>query len=116
MSDPIAPDETEVSWRAVAAHSPVIAAEGGEIGRVLEVAALPEEDIFHGIVFQHHGRGRTYLAPADAVARITTAAVYLRANAAQAEDFEEFRELHVERLGLTGLFRWKHLGWKKSPE
>jgi hypothetical protein len=116
MSEPTDPDETEVSWRAVAAHSPVISADGVEIGRVLEVAALPEEDIFHGIVFQHHGRGRTYLAPANTVARITSKAVYLRANAAQADEFDEFHELHVERLGLTGLFRWKHLGWKKAPE
>ena len=116
MTDSMDPNETEVSWRAVVAHSPVVSAEGTDIGQVLEVAALPEEDIFHGIVFQHHGRGRTYLAPADLVARITTKAVYLRANAAQADEFEEFHELHVERLGLTGLFRWKHLGWKKASE
>ncbi len=101
---------------AVPAHSPVYASDGAEVGRVLEVAALPSEDIFHGIVFQHHARGRTYLAPADGVARITARGVYLTADSAQAEQLEEFHQMHIERLGLTGIFRWKHVSWKDSPE
>jgi hypothetical protein len=101
---------------AVVAHAPVYASDGVEVGRVLEVAALPEEDIFHGIVFQHHARGRTFLAPADTVARITERGVYLAGDSAAAEQFEEFHQLHIERLGLTGIFRWKHLGWKDSSE
>jgi hypothetical protein len=86
------------------------------VGKVLEVAALPKEDIFHGIVFQHHGRGRTYMAPASDVARITATGVYLGVDAAAAEQFEEFQEMHIERLGLTGIFRWKHTTWKDSSE
>ena len=101
---------------AVPAHAPVYATDGVEVGRVLEVAALPKEDIFHGIVFQHHGRGEQYLAPADSVARITQKGVYLTADSAAAEQFEEFHQLHIERLGLTGIFRWKHVGWKDSSE
>jgi hypothetical protein len=108
--------EDEVSWRAIVAHSPVIASDGTEIGRVLEVAALVEEDIFHGIVFQHHGRGRTYLAPADDVSRITERAVYLGVDQGHAESYPEFHEENIERLGVKGLFFWKHLGWKRSSE
>jgi hypothetical protein len=116
MTDPAADQEPAISWMAVAAHAPVFASDGVEVGRVLEVAALPKEDIFHGIVFQHHGRGRTYLAPADTVARITAKGVYLSADSAAADQFEEFHQLHIERLGLTGIFRWKHTTWKDSSE
>jgi hypothetical protein len=108
--------EPAISWMAVPAHAPVFASDGSEVGKVLEVAALPKEDIFHGIVFQHHGRGRTYLAPAVDVARITATGVYLGVDAAAAEQFEEFQQTHIERLGLTGIFRWKHFTWKDSSE
>jgi hypothetical protein len=108
--------EQQVSWMAVAAHLPVKASDGTEIGHVLEVAALPSEDIFHGIVFHHRAAGRTYLAPASDVARITDRAVYLTVDAATAERYEEFHELHVKRLGLRGILNWKHMGWKDSSE
>jgi hypothetical protein len=108
--------EQQVSWMAVAAHLPVKASDGAEVGHVLEVAALPSEDIFHGIVFQHRSRGRTYLAPASDVARITDRAVYLTVDAATAENYEEFHQLHVSRLGLRGMLNWKHMGWKDSSE
>jgi hypothetical protein len=83
---------------------------------VLDVAALRDEDIFHGIVFHHHVLGRTYLAPAADVARITDRAAYLSVPAATAEGYEEFHEMKVRHLGLRGILGWKHLGWKKSPE
>ena len=98
----------------VPAHAPVIASDGQEVGHVLDVAALPEEDIFHGVVFRHSAHGRTHLAPAADVARITTRAVYLSIDSTRAGAYEEFHELHVKRLGLRGMFRWKHLGWKDS--
>ena len=116
MTDPAADQEPTISWLAVPAHAPVYASDGIDVGRVLEVAALPQEDIFHGIVFQHHGRGRTYLAPAVSVARITQKGVYLTADSAGAEEFEEFHQLHIERLGLKGILRWKHVTWKDSSE
>ena len=108
--------EEQVSWMAVGAHLPVIASDGEEVGHVLEVAALPEEDIFHGIVFSHRLRGRTHLAPAADVARITTKAVYLSVDSAAAEGYEEFHQLHISRLGLRGILNWKHMGWKDSAE
>jgi hypothetical protein len=108
--------ETQVSWLDVGERLPVVDRDGKEVGHVLEVAALPAEDIFHGIVFQHHVRGRTYLAPASDVARITDRAVYLSVDADAADAYEEFHQLHVSRLGLRGIFHWKHMGWTESPE
>jgi hypothetical protein len=108
--------ETVISWRAVGAHAKVIASDGVEVGHVTEVAALAEEDIFHGVVFVHHLLGHHFLAPASDIDRITERAVYLKSTSKAAESYEPFHELHVKRLGLSGLFRWKHLGWKDSPE
>jgi hypothetical protein len=80
------------------------------------VAALPEEDIFHGVVFTHHLLGHNIMAPASDIDRITERAVYLKSTSQAAEEYERFHEMHVKRLGLTGLFRWKHLGWKDFSE
>ena len=101
---------------AVAAHLPVVASDGREVGHVIEVAALPQEDIFHGIVFSHHAGGRTHLAPASDIARITNRAVHLTVDSAAAEAYEEFHQLHISRLGLRGVLNWKHMGWKDSSE
>ena len=108
--------EQQVSWLDVPAHAPVIASDGTEVGHVLEVAALVNEDIFHGIVFAHSGHGHPCLAPASDIARITDRAVYLSVDTAAADGYGEFQQLHVSRLGLRGISRWKHLGWKDSSE
>ena len=108
--------ETVISWRAIGAHSPVMASDGVEVGHVSEVAALPEEDIFHGVVFKHHLLGHDFLVPASDIDRITEKAVYLRSTSQAAESYERFHEMHIKRLGLSGLFRWRHLGWKDSSE
>jgi hypothetical protein len=108
--------ETVISWRGIGAHSPVVASDGVEVGHVSEVAALPEEDIFHGVVFTHHVLGHHFLAPAADIERITERAVYLKSSSEAAEAYERFHEMHIKRLGVSGLFGWKHLGWKDSPE
>jgi hypothetical protein len=108
--------ETVISWRSIGAHSPVVASDGVEVGHVTEVAALPEEDIFHGVVFTHHMLGHHVLAPASDVDRITERALYLKSTSQAAMKYDRFHEMHIKRLGLSGLFRWKHLGWKDSSE
>jgi len=108
--------EEETSWLEVPAHAPVVASDGKQVGRVVDVAALEAEDIFHGIVFEP-GRLKAHrLAPAADVARITTKAVYLSVDSGAADRYGEFHQLHVSRLGLRGIFGWKHLGWKDSSE
>ena len=108
--------EEQIAWTAVTTGEAVVASDGSNIGKVVEVAALANEDIFHGIVFEHAHRRKHYLAPAADVERITTLAVHLSVDQAASDRYEEFEQLHVSRLGLTGLFRWKHFGWKDSNE
>ena len=109
-------NEVEVSWRAIGAHAPVIASGGDEVGHVLDVASLPSEDIFHGVVFRHHLTDTPRMASASSVQRITNRAIYLSVDSAEAAGFEAFHTQHVERLGLVGHFFWKHLGWRETRE
>jgi len=109
-------EETEVSWEAVTAHIPVETLDGKDIGKVVEVAGLIDQDIFHGIVFAHHTLGHNLLAPADNVTRITDRAVYLNCDDSAAQAFEQFTPMKIETLGVRGIFKWKHLGWTKSDK
>jgi uncharacterized protein YrrD len=108
--------EEQIAWTAVKTGEAVVTSDGANIGKVVEVAALAREDIFHGIVFDHAHHHKHYLAPAADIERITTEAVHLSVDSAKAGEYEEFEQLHVSRLGLTGLFRWKHFAWKDSDE
>ena len=109
-------EEKVVSWRAIVAHIPVISSDNKPVGTVVDVAALPDEDIFHGIVYRHHLTDQTHLAPRDDIDRITPDAIYLGVTAEVANGYEPFHQMHVERLGTKGLFFWKHTGWKESKE
>ena len=109
-------EETVVAWTAISANCPVIASDGQEVGKVTEVAALHKEDIFHGVVFRNGLLGKHVLAPAADIDRVTDRAVYLTTTSEAAGNYPEFRELEVDRLGVSGLFFWKHLGWKKSGD
>lgn len=109
--------EDVISWHEVGEHAPVIAHDGVEIGKVVDVAALEAEDIFHGIVYKTGGAGlKHFLVPAADIDRITTRAVYLKTDGADAARYEEFQPLHIQRVGLRGLFGWKHYHWTDSPE
>jgi uncharacterized protein YrrD len=108
--------EEQIAWTAVKTGEAVLTNDGTNIGKVVEVAALASEDIFHGIVFEHAHHHKHYLAPAADVKLITTEAVHLSVDGAAADKYEEFEQLHVSRLGLSGIFHWKHVGWKDSNE
>jgi hypothetical protein len=108
--------EEQIAWTAVKTGEAVVASDGTNIGKVVEVAALAREDIFHGIVFEHAHQHKHYLAPAADIDRITTDAVHLNIDSQKASQYEEFQQLHVSTLGVRGIFRWKHFGWKDSDE
>ena len=47
---------------------------------------------------------------------ITPDAIHLSVDSEKSRSYEAFHAMHVERLGLKGLFFWKHTGWKDSSE
>jgi len=108
--------EQQIAWTGLKTGEAVITSDGVDIGRVVEVAALAQEDIFHGVVFEHARLRKHYLAPATDIARITADAVHLSIDSEKTGQYEEFQQLHVSQLGLRGVFLWKHFGWKDSDE
>jgi hypothetical protein len=45
-----------------------------------------------------------------------TRVVALSIDSAAVDEAEPFQQEHISRLGLRGISRWKHLGWRHSPE
>jgi len=82
----------------------------------VDVAAMEDEDIFHGIVFTHSARGIHMLAPAKDIALITRTAVHLSVTLAETGSYQPFQELDIERLGIKGLFKWKHVAWRRDRQ
>ena len=63
---------------------PVYASDGTEVGKVHHVVAVPERDIFHGLVITT-GVMKHRFVPAEAVASLHEHGVDLRIDAAEAE-------------------------------
>jgi sporulation protein YlmC with PRC-barrel domain len=75
------------SYLALATGVPVLTSDGREIGTVAHVLAMPEEDIFDGLVIQTD-RGPRF-ADAVVVDQIHERGVTLRIDAAQAARLDE---------------------------
>jgi hypothetical protein len=76
-----------IAYQVLDEGVPVYAAEGGQVGTVDHVIAVPAQDIFHGIVLRLAG-GRWFVA-ADQVASLHQRGVDLRISAAAAAELPE---------------------------
>lgn len=81
-------DERPISWMALADGTPVIASDGSEVGKVTEVVADRDKDIFSGVNFKHGIFGSEHFAPADTISEITAEEVRLSLSAAEAQALE----------------------------
>ena len=63
---------------------PVLASDGEEVGTVAIVLSAPEEDVFHGLLINTHGRDIRFVEAAD-VASIHEHGVDLRIDAASTQ-------------------------------
>jgi uncharacterized protein YrrD len=70
-------EETPIAWPALTPGTDVIASDGTEVGKVTDVIADREKDIFSGISFKSGLLEREQFAPADRIDAITTDAVRL---------------------------------------
>lgn len=84
------PDDP-VAWGYVTADTPVLAPDGSEVGRVVEMLGTETEGIFHGVAVSPRGGGSTRVVPADAVTRLTPAAVEIAYDADRLAAAEEHR-------------------------
>ena len=83
------PDDP-VAWGYVTADTLVLGSDGAELGRVVEMLGTETEGIFHGVAVSPRGGGPTRVVPADAVARLTPAAVEIEYDADRLADAEEY--------------------------
>jgi hypothetical protein len=106
--------EQPVSWRAVPADVPVRSADGAEVGKLYDIMASTEEDIFHGIVVRLAAGKRDVFLSVDNVTLLTASHVEVNLTAAEVRGLPAHREEHVFRLGLTGLR--KRVGWVEEKD
>jgi hypothetical protein len=82
--------ETPIAWPALAPGTDVIASDGTDIGKVTDVIADREKDIFSGISFRSGILDQERFAPADQIDEITTVAVRLRLDPEAVADLEPY--------------------------
>ena len=105
-------ERPQVSWKAIERDAVVLAADGAEAGKVVEVAGDSDADIFNGIVVTTGILDARHYLPAERVTGIWPDRVQVDATKAEIEELEEYEEPVAERLAsredlltrLRGLF------------
>lgn len=92
-------EEYEISWLALKPGTPVITADGKDIGKVTHVLGDVSKDIFDGIGYRTHLLGAQEMLPQRAIARITTKRVELNIGEdeakAESQRYQEEQEFRV---------------------
>lgn len=83
-------DETAIAWPALEAGTPIYSAENEEIGRVEEVIADRQKDIFSGVTFRTGVTASTRFIPADRIESLSNEAVRTTLAAADAGSLEPY--------------------------
>ena len=78
--------EQPIAWNALSPGTSILTSDGEELGRVHEVIADRQQDIFSGITFSDGVLGGDRFVPAELIDRITTEQVTLTASASEAKD------------------------------
>jgi uncharacterized protein YrrD len=74
-----------IAWMALASGTPIVTADGTELGRVDEVIADRQKDIFSGITFSDGVLSGDRFVPAASIESITTDEVRLSVSSEEAE-------------------------------
>jgi len=86
MSD----QEAQVSWLALEEGIPVYAEGGEEIGKVAEIVADAQKDIFSGIAFKTGLLSHRRYAPAAVIGSLTAKGVHLNVAESEAHELEPY--------------------------
>jgi uncharacterized protein YrrD len=77
--------DSPIAWTALEKGTLILAADGTELGKVADVIADEQKDIFSGLTLNPGLFKEERFIPADLIDRITSEAVHLNISAAQAE-------------------------------
>lgn len=83
-------DAAPIAWRVLEKGAPVFAASGDEIGKVSEVVADDQKDIFSGVAFRPGLFSSQRFIPADLIDSLTDEGVYLTISESQADELEDY--------------------------
>ena len=86
----MAREETPIAWMALRKGHPVTGSDGEPVGKLSEVVADQQKDIFSGIAFRHGILDHERFAPADLIETITSESVQLRISADEAATLEQY--------------------------
>lgn len=83
-------DDRPIAWLALEAGTPIVSSDGEQVGKVAEVIADREKDIFSGITFKPGLLDSAVFVPADKIGDLTDASVKISLSAAEAEQLEPY--------------------------
>jgi uncharacterized protein YrrD len=88
---------THVSWMALERDARVLAVDGSDVGKVVEVAGDAEADIFNGLVVSTGPLQTNRYLPAERVTAIWSDRVQVDATREQVEALPEYEQPVAER-------------------
>lgn len=83
-------DDTPIAWLALEGGTPIVSSDGEQVGKVGEVIADREKDIFSGITFKPGLLDSAVFVPADKIGDLTAAEVRLTISASDAAQLEAY--------------------------
>ena len=81
-------EDRSIAWLALENGTPIVSVDGEQVGKVAEVVADREKDIFSGITFKPGLLDSAVFVPADQIGDLTATEVRLTISAADAGKLE----------------------------
>ncbi len=81
-------EDAPVSWMTLEVGTQVLASDGEEVGKITDVVADVQKDIFSGISFRSGLLAEERFAPADIVGELTRDSVHLTIPSGEIETLE----------------------------
>jgi hypothetical protein len=97
--------EQPIAWRAVRPETPIRSADSQTAGRLADLLASDQEDIFHGIVVRLDEGGRDVFIPADDVTLMTPSYLEVSYTLEQLDALPDHTEERQAEVGWLGRFR-----------
>jgi uncharacterized protein YrrD len=83
-------DDRSIAWLALEPGTPIFASDGEQVGKVAEVIADRQKDIFSGITFKPGLLDSAVFVPAAKISDLTDSAVTLTVSSGEAENLEQY--------------------------
>jgi PRC-barrel domain len=91
-------DEPQVSWKVVAAGTPIVTPDGEKAGTVSRLVGDPEADVFTGFAIRAGVLGGERLVPSERVRGIWPDRIAVDLTKAELEALSEYKDAPVVRV------------------